>query len=625
MKHKEIIVLITACVIYILSITFLFVLKLYTLHSSAFDLGIFIQAFYSTLNGELLYSSPDFQIFGSRSFLGIHFSPIAFLLVIIYAIYPSWITLILFQAFTVSIDSLILYKLTLHVTGCRRKALTLSLLYLVNPLIISANLYDYHLESLGPLLYFCMYYCYLKGSLKYQLLFGLMLVLINEGFILITLFFSLYAIIKARLANIPIIDKRVLASVILLVMCIILLPTSILIMHSFLERELNDYVSDVFSFYFGNFLYNLHFKVIFWIVSLASLGFLPLNAPLELIPAIPYILVSFSSQYVPFYTIGWQYSFFYMPAFFVAAAHSLKKRDFNRRIFAIILGLSIAINPVTIALLKIPAWAGGYDLELDVQKAMHYAYYIERILNLIEHNSTILASARIFPFVANNLNSFVIVEGNITGKQLSNYLKYTPKAPTYILLDNSYTPILEHLQIDGKRYATLAQAESILLVQMDYNDTPQFYIPYSKFFLPDNFYVHKHILYKKIKDYDFDDVFHYRGCEYDINTTLFYGPYVTLPRGTYVAHFYLKFSNISNDLNNIFLIDVNRYPHGIISYRVISRDQIIENKWISVDIVFSVYDLVYHNLEFRGTALASNINVYFAGVKIEQIDPYPDK
>ncbi|MFN3805235.1 MAG: DUF2079 domain-containing protein, partial [Pyrobaculum sp.] len=73
--------------IYIIAFGGLSILRHKLFYSYAYDLGIFVQALYTTWRGYgLLYETPDSMF--ADSYLGIHFSPILLLLVPLFALFP---------------------------------------------------------------------------------------------------------------------------------------------------------------------------------------------------------------------------------------------------------------------------------------------------------------------------------------------------------------------------------------------------------------------------------------------------------------------------------------------------------------------------------------------------------
>ncbi|MCJ7469449.1 DUF2079 domain-containing protein, partial [Candidatus Bathyarchaeota archaeon] len=74
--------------VYTLTFSYFTIMKHYEFRSYAWDLGIFNQSFWTTLyEGRFFYNNVELLVNPSGSFFGIHFSPILFLILPIYAVY----------------------------------------------------------------------------------------------------------------------------------------------------------------------------------------------------------------------------------------------------------------------------------------------------------------------------------------------------------------------------------------------------------------------------------------------------------------------------------------------------------------------------------------------------------
>ena len=130
----------------------------YTFQTSAFDLGIFQQALWNSLNGNLFYETPDLYNNPSGSFLGVHFSAIMFLLVPIYAIHSGAETLRILQSLVIGLAALPLYKLATHILRTKFRGLSIAAIYLLYFPVHLLNSYDFHLEAFLPLFIFSFSY-----------------------------------------------------------------------------------------------------------------------------------------------------------------------------------------------------------------------------------------------------------------------------------------------------------------------------------------------------------------------------------------------------------------------------------------------------------------------------------
>ncbi len=121
------------------------------------DLAIINNVFYNTLHGHWFWSSIQ-----GHSYLGDHFTPILVLLLPFYALWPSPEFLLILQAFFLALAAWPLYKIAQLILKDNRLALGMALLWLINPLVHNANLFEFHFISLLPFLFFSLFYYYLK-------------------------------------------------------------------------------------------------------------------------------------------------------------------------------------------------------------------------------------------------------------------------------------------------------------------------------------------------------------------------------------------------------------------------------------------------------------------------------
>ncbi|MDJ0600886.1 MAG: DUF2079 domain-containing protein [Crocosphaera sp.] len=125
-----------------ISLVILFIcssLKHILFQSTAWDLAIFDQAVYLISQEKTPISS-----FLNIHILGDHAAFIFYPLSLFYKIYPSVYWLLLIQAFSLSFAALPVYYLSQYNSLNQLKSLTLSLVYLLYPLIFNINLFDFH-------------------------------------------------------------------------------------------------------------------------------------------------------------------------------------------------------------------------------------------------------------------------------------------------------------------------------------------------------------------------------------------------------------------------------------------------------------------------------------------------
>jgi uncharacterized membrane protein len=146
-------------------ITYVVVLSAYTIskHNSfstyAWDLGIFNQGFWTTVNlDSVFYYTCELHLVPSGSFFGIHFSPILYTLVPFYYLFQGAESLLVAQSILIALSAIPVYMIARTWFDEGYSGLLASL-YLLNPALHGVNCYDFHVQAflpliLGYLLYF---------------------------------------------------------------------------------------------------------------------------------------------------------------------------------------------------------------------------------------------------------------------------------------------------------------------------------------------------------------------------------------------------------------------------------------------------------------------------------------
>ncbi len=113
-------------------------------HSTAWDLGIFDQAIYLISQGK-----PPISSFLETHILGDHSALIFYPLALFYKIYPSVYWLFLIQAIALTSGAFFIHQLARHEELKPALAKSLSLVYLLYPLIFNVNLFDFHTDVIA--------------------------------------------------------------------------------------------------------------------------------------------------------------------------------------------------------------------------------------------------------------------------------------------------------------------------------------------------------------------------------------------------------------------------------------------------------------------------------------------
>ncbi len=128
----------------------------------AYDLGYNQNAILNTLRENFMkvsYTDPYTNLSETVN-IHDHFTPIYLLWLPLYALWTRSETLLAMQSITVAAGAIPLFLLTDKLLRSKKAALTLSLLYLLNPAQHSANFYDIHELSFLPVLMFFLFFFY---------------------------------------------------------------------------------------------------------------------------------------------------------------------------------------------------------------------------------------------------------------------------------------------------------------------------------------------------------------------------------------------------------------------------------------------------------------------------------
>ena len=180
---------------YILLFSMLTVLKHLSFNTSALDLGLFDQMMWTTLNGRFFYIS----ILNSSQFSQ-HMSPLLLLILPIYAIFQTPITLLIIQTISIGLGAFPLYLIAREKLD-EKGALIISGCYLLYPPLEYANMFDFHMESLGILLLITAFYFLFKNKYKAYVIFLIFSLFVKEYVALIGISLGLYIILIKKERN----------------------------------------------------------------------------------------------------------------------------------------------------------------------------------------------------------------------------------------------------------------------------------------------------------------------------------------------------------------------------------------------------------------------------------------
>lgn len=282
----------------------------------------------------------------------------------------------------------------------------------------------------------------------------------------------------------------------------------------------------------------------------------------------------------------------------------------NKRLIAIFLIVLVTFSTIYFPLSPINKYVQGGRLDGNqefktITTMTPDARFLNEIIQLIPSNASVLTQNSI-PQLSGRENVQVPVAPS----------RYVPSIPyNYILIDTAITPeqylgqvitIVNESLWNGS-FGILAEGHGALLLERNYSGSPVIFIPNNltlkanDFSILNNSEMVGNSVIKGIKT----------------GFTMWYGPYVYLPPGSYSATFELSSANVSVSPKSIVTLDVvsgnTTYASSNISVNQFSSNMSI--RYFTLN--FSLQGYV-GPMQFRGMNYISNASLSFYGVNITQ-------
>ncbi len=472
-------------------------LRALELQTTTWDIGLYQQALWSTAHGRPFFETADVETGGYRSLLEVHTVFVLYLLVPLYAAFPSQATLFAVQSAVVALAAVPLYLLARDRTGSAWLGLAAAVVFLAWTPTLSSNLYDFHPEAFLPLELFTTVLLWERR--RYA-----------AGFAVAGLGWATFELAPVLLAAVGVFflwpsretwarwgaslrrgrwgavvagdlrgalwNSRVRASLGLVVgsvaAYVVLLdlrtgPFLTWFGTTPLPVPPTGYVIGgtpaALGLAWGNVGVGFFAKVSYWLLLLALLGFVPLLAPRALGLSLPWFAFTLFSSNTNYVVLGFQYGFIAGATLLIAFAYALPtamalgerwrtrlrspdrppsetERPARRSTRGrwIVAGLA-ALIVVNVALTPANPWM--QDRGLGSAYRVSYGggggfAGVEALVGLIPPGATVVASDNLFPLVANDPNaySFFWTQNNLLA------LPFSPSAPpAYVLIADNRT------------------------------------------------------------------------------------------------------------------------------------------------------------------------------------------
>lgn len=157
------------------------------------DLGSFTQVIWNTSQGRFFQNTVV-----TPNYLGTHFSLIALIISFIFKFVPSQVFLLLLQTIWLCLGVVPIYLITNEVLKSEKIAIVFSISYLMYAPLHNANLFEFHFETLVPLIILMVFYFLLKKEMVYFWIMIILLFIVKENQPLYSAGIGLYMTISNR-------------------------------------------------------------------------------------------------------------------------------------------------------------------------------------------------------------------------------------------------------------------------------------------------------------------------------------------------------------------------------------------------------------------------------------------
>ncbi|MCR4615810.1 MAG: DUF2079 domain-containing protein [Clostridiales bacterium] len=402
----------------------------------SFDFGIFAQMFENMRHTGLPLTTVERN--KVLSHFGVHFSPIFYLVLPFYMIYPHPETILVIQAVAVASGVFAVYKITDHIGYSPKCTLAFSLIYLLMPSMSVGCFCDFHENKFLSVMILWTVYFMLRGKTAGLFIFSLLTLSVKEDAAIYVFAIALYIILAQK-------DK--LKGVLLFVMAFVYFLVAVKVVdilgNGVMTTRLENYwapgsdekgFAQVIKTCVGNMGYLIgqvfveeKLKFVLWM--LLPVMFTPfLNKKIStLVLLVPMLVINLMPNYVYQYNFEFQYT--YGSGALIIAAAALTVAEFKPETKRTV--LACCVTAATVLTMSVtPARAAGYykSYGLDIKTCRQ----VDEMLEKIPKDADILSNT----FIASHLYNYenVYIFPNYNGP---NTMKCT-----YALVDTRYEPEL---------------------------------------------------------------------------------------------------------------------------------------------------------------------------------------
>jgi uncharacterized membrane protein len=471
---------------YVIFFTVLSICRYRVFHFNDQDWAIYAQTVWNILHGSTYTSILRL------SFLGNHFSLILFLVVPIYAIFRTPLTLLFLQSLLVGLGAWPIYLLSKDALD-KKFAICFSFSYLIFPALSYGNYYEFQPIIFVTFFLLFMFYYFEKERFFPFICFMLLSLLCKENISLGVLFFGCYVIFFSRRAWKW--SLTPLAAGALWFVCVLKIKPyfnqNIIqfdLIYGHLGKSLPEVIFNIFRH--PGFTLKLVFadaNIKFLSKLLFPLLFLSLLCPKTLFISLPFFLQQLLSRRGVDHTIRFHYAAKLVPFLFISAIHGtkflLRFRFFSRYRWSLIGGLLIASILSNFWFGPLPKIWQNFSSHFIMEEI---DYKKQELIDEIPKDASVVATFEFLPKLSHRKELYSFQHAYVGKHTLSQKDYVLPKDVEYALIDfNDYLTFTgfyhparyKNIQkiFEKERWGLLTAVDNIVLLRRGYKSNSDLY------------------------------------------------------------------------------------------------------------------------------------------------------
>lgn len=401
-KRFTIVLCISAAAFLALFVGSITIVKFLNHKTPNFDFGIFSQMYHYMSETFIPYTTCERDMLLSH--FAVHFSPIVYLGLPLYLIFPHPSTVMAIQALAVAFGVFPLYKLSKHFGLSNLKTVAGVMMYVLHPTVIANNFYYFHENCFLTVMLLWTFYFAEKGKTVPTFVFAVLTMMVKEDAPVYILFFGLYLLFS---------NKAKIKGGILCGLAAVYFAVVTKLM-SIYGQGIMTYRYDNFIFEEGGSIYSVILNIIknpsyllqqllktekleFLILMLVPMAFLPfaIKKPSRIILLLPMVLINLMTNYQYQYNIGFQYTYATVAFLFYLTVINVSELDNKWAKKLLICGVCASLIFFSSVNLHRTTAFDDYERDKEVDQA------IEKALATIPMDSSIKSTTFFIPSLWN--------------------------------------------------------------------------------------------------------------------------------------------------------------------------------------------------------------------------------